>query len=159
MQNLKSVDFYKVDICTILIGTNDWGLNKLSRSTDDSSTSNKHRTNVEDAISYVISQLLNKYPHLRIIVITPLWRNIGGVGNTETRTDSNFTPNSKGDYLYQFAEYEEKSAKVQNIEVVPLYWNMGINAVTADLYLSDGTHPTYYMRRVLANKIINVINK
>ena len=33
-----------------------------------------------------------------------------------------------------------------------LYWNLGINAITADYFLSDGTHPTYYLRRLFAQK-------
>lgn len=147
LANLKSVDFSSVDVVTFLAGTNDWAFNIPLLSSDDVSTENKQRTNEQDAVNYCITQLLTKYPHLTVIILTPYWRNRA---NDE---DSNVVPNSNGVYLYQFAETIQNCAKAQNVMCEELYWTLGANWMTRAYYTIDGTHPTSRTKQAIAERI------
>lgn len=152
LNTLKSIDFTKIDYVTIFYGTNDWGSNVILRSIDDTSTSEKQRTNVEDAIKYSVSKLQEKYPNLKIIVITPYWRYLNN-------NDSDTTPNNNGDYLYDYSNYIENIAKNElNLQTINLYEQLDINISNYLKYLPDGTHPNESLKHTIANIIENKIN-
>jgi len=147
LANLKSIDFNTVDVVTFLAGTNDWAFNIPLLSIDDPATENKQRTNVQDAVTYCIRQLLTKYPHLIIIVLSPYWR------NREGTEDSNLVPNANGTYLYQFAETIVNSAEAQNVRAINLYKTLGANYITKWYWTIDGTHPTTRTKMAIAQRI------
>lgn len=152
LNTLKSIDFTKIDYVTIFYGTNDWGSNVILRSIDDTSTSEKQRTNVEDAIKYSVSKLQEKYPNLKIIVITPYWRYLNN-------NDSDTTPNNNGDYLHDYSNYIENIAKNElNLQTINLYEQLDINISNYLKYLPDGTHPNESLKHTIANSIENKIN-
>ena len=152
LNTLKNIDFMKVDYVTIFYGTNDWGSNSILKSEDDLNTSEKQRTNVEDAMKYSVSKLKEKYPNLEIIIITPYWRYLNN-------NDSDTVPNSNGDYLYDYSNYMEDIAyndcKVQTIN---FYNELDINISNYLEYLPDGTHPNEKLKHIIATYIINKIN-
>lgn len=151
---LKSIDFSKVDFVTVFFGTNDWYSDTPLKSIDDTNSTNKHHTNVEDALIYSIKTLLNNYPHLRIVVISPYWRAV------ENGKDSDIESNGKGDYLSEFADYiKEISEKVLHLPTINLYRNSGVNVITNRYYTYDGTHPTETMKRIISKKIIEKIEE
>ena len=153
LANLKAIDFSKVDAVTFLAGTNDWAFNIPLLSENDPSESNKQRTNIEDAVTYSISQLLAKYRHLVIIVLCPYWRNRTG---TE---DSNVTPNSNGVYLYEVSDTIQKCAEGQNQKSINLYRTLGANYATKFYYTIDGTHPNTRTKKAIAERIRNAIKE
>ena len=152
LNTLKNIDFTKVDYVTIFYGTNDWGSNSILKSEDDLNTSEKQRTNVEDAMKYSVSKLKEKYPNLEIIIITPYWRYLNN-------NDSDTVPNSNGDYLHDYSNYMENIAyndcKVQTIN---FYNELDINISNYLEYLPDGTHPNEKLKHIIATYIINKIN-
>ena len=149
---LKNIDFTKVDYVTIFYGTNDWGSGTILKSEDDLNTSEKQRTNVEDAMKYSVSKLKEKYPNLEIIIITPYWRYLNN-------NDSDTVPNSNGDYLHDYSNYMGNIAyndcKVQTIN---FYNELDINVSNYLEYLPDGTHPNEKLKHIIAEYIINKIN-
>lgn len=148
LANLKAVNWSEVKYVTFFAGVNDWyyAINKLY-STDDPNTENKQRTNIEDCVPYCITQLLTKYPHLKIIVLTPYHAFMQNV-------DSDTTPNNNGNYLYQYAEVIEKCSHDKRMPCIEQYKTSGINQLTMYYYTSDGTHPNEPMKHMIAKRII-----
>jgi lysophospholipase L1-like esterase len=154
LATLKSIDFSKVDFVTLLFGTNDWGASVPLKSVDDVATSDKQRTNVEDALIYSVNTLLTKYPHLRFVVITPYWR------SASKGKDSDIDANNRGVYLGEFADYiQEVSENRFHFPCINLYKTSGANALTNRYYTSDGTHPTEMMKGIISKKILNNIQE
>lgn len=141
LERLKTIDFAKVDYLSLFYGTNDWGANK----------------NLEDFKNTYISsikKMLEAYPNLKIIVISPYWRSVS-VGK-----DSNIDRNENGNYLYEFSDEIENLAKKNfNCPTLNLYWNLGANAVTNRYFTQDGTHPTFNTRKIIAGKINSLISE
>lgn len=154
LQNLKNTDFNDIDFVSLFYGTNDWGNDAILLSADDPSQENKQRTNVEDAVKYCISQLVTKYPHLKVLVITPYWRSI------KSGKNSNVDSNNDGKYLYEYAnKIEEFAQKNYNIPVINLYYNFGANPITNRYFTKDGTHPTERGKLIIAKRIIKCIEE
>lgn len=151
LNTLKSIDFSEIDYITIFYGTNDWGSNVILKSEDDTNTTQKQRTNVEDALKYSISKLQATYPNLKIIVLTPYWRYLNS-------NDSDTVPNSNGDYLYDYSNYIENVAKNNyNLQTINLYEQLDINISNYLKYLPDGTHPNESLKYTIANIIADKI--
>lgn len=152
LATLKTIDFATVDFITVFYGTNDWGNNKILLSSEDTSTSNKQRTNVEDAVLYSFDKLLSKYPNLRIIVVCPYWRDITNDGE-----DSNATPNGNGHYLYEFADKIMEWSQKFNVKCINLYRESCASKYTKCLFTYDGTHPTQLMSNQISKKLSDAI--
>lgn len=152
LSNLKSIDFRTIDFVTIFYGTNDWGDYAILESSDDSAITDKQRTNVEDAVKYTISNLLTKFPNLRIIIISPYWRSLSA-----EIVDSNVNPNGRGNYLYEFADKIAEYATLFNLPTLNLYRILGANTLTNRYYTSDGTHPTEWTKHSIAHRLISMI--
>lgn len=150
---LEAVDFNAVDCVTFLAGTNDWGFNVPATSESDPSTEDKQQTNIEDAVKYSVRKLLDAYPHLSILILTPYWRNIN---NDE---DSDVTPNESGVYLYEVAEVIARCARECNVASEDLYHSLGASMKTRYYWTIDGTHPTVRTRRAIAARIADWIRK
>ena len=149
---LKAVDWSEVEYVTFLAGTNDWyyGLTKLY-SEDDTSTENKQRTNMQDCVPYCITQLLTKYPHLKIVVLTPYH---AFMQNKNSDVDAN----TNGDYLYEYAEVIKQCAESVRVPCVEQYLTSGINQITMYYYTKDGTHPNEPMKHMIAKRILKAAN-
>ena len=152
LATLKTIDFATVDFITVFYGTNDWGNNKILLSSEDTSTSNKQRTNVEDAVLYSFDKLISKYPNLRFIVVGPYWRDITNDGE-----DSNATPNGNGHYLYEFADKIMEWSQKFNVKCINLYRESCASKYTKCLFTYDGTHPTQLMSNQISKKLSDAI--
>lgn len=148
LNNIKNADWKSMEFVTLFWGTNDYLSSVIIRSADDSATENKQRSNVEDAVGYVITKLLTKYPHLKIIVLTPYWMTKSGV-------DSNIATDSNGKYLYEFCDCIEDVAESYNLPVMNLYHAVGVNMLNKYYYEKDDAHPTSRLKMILAELIIN----
>lgn len=153
LANLKSVNFTDVDFVTFLAGTNDWAFDIPLLSTDDQSSENKQRTNVQDAVKYCITEILTKYPHLTVIVLSPYYR------ANDFASDSDTAPNNNGVYLYQVSDAILECAKEARVAYGDLYYNLGANWITKYIYTIDGTHPTTKTKKAIASRIIDLASK
>src|SRR5690606_5240834 len=81
------------------------------------------------AINIAIQNILSTFPKMKLMFVTPLWRNAAE------------TPNSNGDVLADFADAIIERAEAYQIEVFDMYRRCGINSLTSSTYLADGTHP------------------
>ena len=153
LETLKSVDFNTVDYITIFYGTNDWGNGSTLKSADDTNTTNKQYSNMEDAINYTITKLNKNFPQAKIIVLTPYWRILN-------KEDCLVTPNKSGDYLYDYSKYMEEVAKKNDVlRVVNMFDLLPINYDNYKSYIPDGTHPNESLKNIIANIIIRNIER
>ena len=140
LDTLKSIDFNNVEYVSVLYGTNDWAFNHTLSTFKD------------DYIS-ALQKLQEKFPNIRLLLITPYWR------STETYPDSDTTPNGNGVYLYEFCNtITDAVAKKYNVPYVDLYRTLGVNTYTNRYFTQDGTHPTFRTREKIADNIISIIN-
>lgn len=136
---LKNVDFNDVDYVTLFYGTNDWS-NGILLDT------------MKTVYIESITKLLTAFPHLKLIVISPYWRSV------VSGKDSNVDANSKGEYLYDFADAIEELAKNNfNCPTINYYRTLGANAIVNRYFTQDGTHPTFSTREKIANDLIKAM--
>jgi lysophospholipase L1-like esterase len=143
LNTLKGIDWSTIDYVLIAYGTNDFG-GKIALG--DTTTVDSFTW----AIDYTIKTLLTKYPHLKIYFTTPIWRwNWGKAVN-----DSDVSPNDVGGvYLREYCTKIQETAKLHHVPVLDLYNSSGINLITKDYYIADGTHPTVKGYTQVAEKI------
>ena len=145
---LKAISWDEITFVTFLAGVNDWYYAQHPLySADDESETNKQRTNVQDAVRYCIAQMLTKYPHLKIIVLTPYH---AYMHNLDSDTTDGTHPNT----LDKYAEVMKECAEEKRIPHIEQYTNSGINQLTMYYYTSDGTHPNEAMKHMIAKRII-----
>jgi lysophospholipase L1-like esterase len=142
---LKSISWATMDAITINYGTNDFG--------NGVAIGDVNTVNLQTfayAVRYVIEKILTAHPHLKIYFVTPIYRYSWGM----TNTDSDSKPRSDGGlYLYNYTDKILEVAKKYHVPALDLYNRSGINLLTKDYYLSDGTHCTPKGYTLIADKI------
>ena len=148
---LAAIDWDTVDYITILYGTNDYANGKsIGVATDIKSDG----SNYLGSTNYAIQRILTAYPHLKIALITPIYRARGVNGGT----DSDDSPNAptNGRYLRDFCTGLIEVAKLNHVPCFNLHDDSGINKYTASLYLNpepDGVHLTVEGATLIAQKL------
>ncbi|GCA53198.1 hypothetical protein KGO5_05667 [Sinorhizobium sp. KGO-5] len=132
LARLMAVNWSEVATVTIFYGTNDFGGN-LPIGTSADTTGSTFR----GAIKLSIERLLTAYPHLELVLVTPMWRQRQSDGDNKDAT--NF-PNTLGEYLVEYVDAEIDQAALYQIPALDLYRNCGINLQTYATYLDDGLH-------------------
>lgn len=145
LTNLKEVDWSKVDFITIAYGTNDIASNVLMDNTENE----KDVTTVLGALRYSIERILTAYPHIKILLLTPIYRywNDEDLDSDErTFTGGTFT---------DFADGIIKVGEEYKIPVVDMYRTLGFNKITRSYYFpsNDGTHPNSTGLKLMGGKI------
>lgn len=156
------------DIVIIMAGTNDFGYakqgvtlgdvysvdanNAIIPTTDTESTCR----GVHDAINAIYA----KKSTMQIFIITPPQK---GVDTSGGGRYSGFDRNSKGKYLYEYADAIKKVAQLYGVPVIDQFNNSGINpmiaGMKAEYFNSDGTHPNAKYHRLLAHWLYwNIVN-
>jgi lysophospholipase L1-like esterase len=136
-QHLKTIDFNEVDIASLLIGTNDYmgngaGVVSLGQATDST------RQTFSGALNYFVTALLDAFPHLKLVLITPTWRiNHPDLGGESAATQ----PNAKGDYLVDFVDTIKHLGQQHELPTLDLYRNSGLNEDNHAAYFVDEVHP------------------
>lgn len=144
---LETIDFDDVDIITIAYGTNETGYPQ----DDENDPFNKYT--YAGATRYAVKKLLDNYPHLRIVLLTPIYR---------MRTDQ--TPPVDSDEYENPSTHLKLTDNVQTlidvghemkIPTIDLYYTLGINKWNWLEYFSagDGTHPNSFGRKCLGRRI------
>ncbi len=142
-----------VDYAVIAFGTNDFGgsytwnnvIGTIDDFTPDGST-------FMGSVNYVINRLLTRNPKMRLIFISPIWRHRTPTDRDGIVGGSDVSPNLNGDYVIDFVDALIACCKKHHIEVWDGYRTSGISQLTADVFISDGVHPTADGYNLLADK-------
>lgn len=131
---LKSIDFRNVDIVTIAYGTN--GLENQIENADNP----LDKYSYAGAIRYAIKTLLTKYPHLRIVLLTPIYKWYNAT------SDDSDTHVVNGHILLQRVNKLLEIGNEVKLPTIDLYHTLGINKYNYTGYFgdenesADGTH-------------------
>ena len=141
---LKNIKWNEIDAITIAYGTNDY-------------KGNVPIADFEESLRYALKTLLSAYPHLKIIVVSPMWRWFPKDGAYSYCSDDEQSKNANGDMLPDFVTACESVAKEFHIPYLDTYYELGINKYNYSYYFgsSDGTHPNLNGRELRANYISN----
>ena len=142
---IKTLNFSTVDYVIIAYGTNDWAGNVPMG--DDTSTS---KSEFIGALKYCINALLTAYPHLRIYIVAPAFRN--DAGNTENDKHLNKT-------LAQYSSEIENISHKLSFPCLNLYSDGMVNNYNKSFILADGVHRTIKGYELLARQFCNLIKK
>ncbi len=150
---IATTDWGKVDYAVIAFGTNDFG---------GSETWNNVIGNVTDftpdgstfcgSINYIIDRLLTRNPKMRIIFMSPIWRQKTPTAPNGIVGGSDVSQNLNGDYLIQFVDALVECCQKNHVEVWDGYRTSGIGQLTAEVYIADKVHPTTEGYQLLADK-------
>ena len=147
---LESIDFNNVDYISIAYGANDWGDNTPN-----------DKSNPEDPTSFIgagrlgLRKLLQAYPHLKIMVISPFYRWFP----TDSPINDSDNKDVSGFYLYEYIESAKTIAKEFKSPFYDAYYNLGINKYNRTLYFdgNDGTHPNAKGRKTIGESVASRI--
>lgn len=149
IETLKNMNWNKVDFITIGYGTNDIA-NFVPVDNTDEEYNSLDTTTVLGALRYSLTQLLTKYPHLKVLILTPIYRyfNNEGVDSDEKEWYEQREFTTWTDGILEVA----KEFKVPGVD---MYRTLGFNKITRVYYYpsTDGTHPNAIGLKVIASKI------
>lgn len=134
INELKALDWSKVDIVTILFGANDFTGGVGLESESDPLSTNHYK----GAARYSIEKLLNTYPNLRIVLLSPLYHYKTVDGET-VDTDA-YT--SGGNKMSDFIKALKEVAEEYKLPFFDMYNTLGINKINRKDMLPDGAHPS-----------------
>lgn len=126
LANIKSIDFSKVEYLTIFSGTNDYGLGYTLE-------------NYSNEYESLLTKIINKYPEIKIVILTPMWRARGSLGDGK---DADFNSNGNGDYLRDFVAKTIEIAENFKLPYRDMYHSTGVNRLNHTTMMSDGLHPS-----------------
>lgn len=153
---IKTTDWSTVDYLVVGYGTNDFGGNRpvgvYTENLSDGST-------FAGAANYFIQMIHEKYPQIKIVFTTPIWRKKTPMAQAGIDGGSDVSPNTLGKYLIEYADELIKVAQANHVEVLDLYRKSGISKYTEQLYLnqSDMLHPTADGYYLIAKKVSGFI--
>lgn len=119
---LSTLDIQSIDIITLAYGTNDW-------------TSNVHLADVLSAYEDIINTIESEFPHIRILIITPIWRYFGNNAGDST----NYKGYADGYTLAYWAEQIEKFAKEFRTSCLNAYETLSISKNNAAYYFDKNS--------------------
>lgn len=129
---LKEVDWSKVSIVTLGMGLNDINDGYVIENTENT----MDVSTVKGALRYSIVTLLTKYPHLKIMVLTPTYRYMY---NSNMGCDGMLY---NGNSYEQYIDAIISVAREFKLPYIDLYRTLGFNAYNFKYYYreNDGTH-------------------
>lgn len=149
VNRLKNTDFNSIDYLTVFYGTNDYTSAPPLGEPDSSII-----TEFNGAINRIVENIQSKYPHIKIIFLTPTWRARINVGDGQ---ESDTTTNDLGLYLEDYVDAIVERAHSHKLPAINLYRNSGINKFTTTVYQRDGLHLTdkgdEIITRILAHQL------
>lgn len=149
LNKLKNIDFNAVDYVSISLGTND-----LSSDTPFEIENEPLNPNsINGAFRYVISKLLAKYPHIKFIITTPIYR-------FEPSTGEDYVNNGRS--IQDFVDDYLALGKELRVPVINLFNDISVNKYNKDYYWGsnggDGLHPNHLMKELMGSKIAGGLN-
>ena len=151
---LKDINWNEIDVITINYGTNDFTNNNLINGNESEKQRIYHTAAnpdlglyspcehyyLDDAVKYTLNSIRSAYPHIRIVVLTPVQR-------------FDVEPyNNLGYQLSDYAEHIKKVCEEWGVPCFDLYNDCDITAQTVDKYFDapDLVHPNGRGRGVIA---------
>ena len=155
---LKTIDFSKVDYITIGYGTNDYTGNVFI--TGQEATFANEWDYFKGALRYSIRTILNKYPNIRIIVISPCWRWFIENGAYSYSSDDQQSKNTRDYMLTDYIDACKEVCEEYHIPYIDTYKTLGFNEYTHLAYFpsTDGTHMNQSGRQLRADRIVGQMN-
>lgn len=159
---LKSIDFDTVDYITIGYGVNDYS-GDVWLDYREGLTENQY---FKGALAYSLRTILDTYPQIRIIVITPCWKWFpdADTGLYDYSSDDAASVNTRGYKLTDYVEACETVCESYHVPCINTYDELGFNQYSYKAYfyvkgidgasVSDGTHPKLEGRQLRADRII-----
>ena len=153
VEMLKDIDWSTIDIITIGYGTNDYSGNVFIEETD--AVFSNEWDYFKGALKYSIEKILKKYPHIQIVVITPMWRWFIENGEYFYDSDDSRSRNTRGYSLLDYVDACFEISTKLHVQCIDTYYNLGVNNVNYLNYFNstDGTHPNLKGRKIRAEKI------
>ena len=148
INGLAAVDFSGVELLLIEHGTNDYNMGQVL----ESDTDPFDVTTFAGALRTSLSLLQDKYPDLRIILVSPLYCELRG----DTLRKSYETDLGSGT-LDEYVQKEKEIAEEYGVEWIDMYHGSGIWEENAAEYLFDGLHLTDDGKRIYANIIADYL--
>lgn len=133
LSTLKAMDWESVNAIGIMYGANDYSSN-----TPVGSDFNTLLENYDGACAYGIKLLLEKYPHLQVVLFKPFF-GLTIMGDYDSGMD--VIPNTAGLYIQDYGESLYNVQKGLHIPVVDTMQELGINKYNLKYYSYDGLHP------------------
>lgn len=146
VNQLKSINWNTVDIIFIQHGTNDFTQSLIAK--DEQNLTN--RQTYYGAYNYALDKILTKYPHLKVVLLTPTWRYWDNAG---VYTEGSDTYIINGQTLTALVDVVYDMQKNYHVPVINNYLNSNWNKYTRNIYLQDGTHPNEVGRRSLGERV------
>jgi len=130
IDSLKTMDWNTVDVITIAYGTNDYNKD-VPLNGDDYDV-----TNFKGALQYSVKRLQETYPHIRIIVITPILRFF------DDGTCSDDADRSGTGTLIDFKDVLLDTCEQLHLPVINAYDDLGLSQYNKPTYfqIDDGCH-------------------
>ena len=146
---LKTIDFNEVDYITIAYGTNDYTAGKNL----DVGKGDKNIDAFAGALRYSIERLLTNFPHIKLLICTPIWR--WWEDENGITSDTKYY-NAEQNTLIDFKNKVIEVCEEYHVPYLNGYDNVGINEFTKRYYFTspDGTHPNANGNKRYAETII-----
>lgn len=145
MNALTQVDFSKVEVLIIEHGTNDYNSGKRVDNPEDA----YDVTTFGGALRYSLTLLQEKYPDIRIVVMSPIYCALG----TDKNQQCYNTSYGEGGILDEYVELEQQICQEFGVEWIDAYHGSGIWEDNVDIYMGDALHPRMKGHELLANLI------
>ena len=137
IDTLMAINWENIDIITLAYGTNDFTGYKTLDNTNDKFDVDTYG----GALRYGLRNIMTAYPHLKVLIITPIYRYyLDEEGNfiedSDTRTES-------GGSFRSFVEKAMEVAEEFKVPYLNAHDKLGINRYNKDIYYNapDTTHP------------------
>lgn len=151
IDELEGIDFHQVEVLVLAFGINDYHAGIPM----DNEKNPFDETAYGGALRSVLTSLQETYPNLRIVLATPTYAWYVSKGLTCEEYDTGEV------YLEEYVAKEISIAEEFGVEVVDLYHDVYAHEEWEDwkIYTEDGLHPNENARKLLAEKIAEVIVK
>jgi len=147
---LSQIDFSQVEIVLIEHGTNDYNSGVPLDSAEDPMDIDTFG----GALRTTLQCIQERYPHLRIILVSPIYCEIQG--NTLQKC---YKADFGGGILDEYVNLEKEIAEEYGVEWIDMYHGSGIWEDNIDTYLFDKLHPTVEGVMLLGNMIADYLEK
>lgn len=146
LNTLKTMDWASVDYISIAYGTNDI---QGGVGIDNAEIALNRNTYI-GAFRYSIKKIMTAYPHIKILVMTPMYRFY-----TDTGEDSDSTLYGGDKHFVDWVDALIEASKEMKLPCIDMYRTLCINKYNRGLYFpyNDGTHPNSIGRKVIGEKV------
>lgn len=148
--HLSQIDYSKADVLIIEHGTNDYNCGQPLESEEDP----LDITTYAGALRTTIQLLTEKYPDLRIILVSPVYCEFIAENNAKC-----YETDFGGGVLDDYVEMQRLVAEECGVEWIDAYYGSGIWSDNIDIYTYDKLHLTDEGRQLIGNFIADYLEE